>query len=243
MIRRGKIVSVSPSGTTILIPFDPDVVLKECEEAILYVPDGRTISPEQRRKAWALIGEIAAWGGYIRTQERTEVNAAMKRMFLLKHVDDLTAEAIRFFSLSNVDMTTASMYISFLVDYILENGIETHVPLLELCDDVEKAVYSALIHKRCIVCGRPATIHHVDHVGMGHNRNEICHIGMKALPLCWNDCAEGHHQEVHRIGDKALIDKYHLIPVEIDERIAKAYRLKGGKHEQDHPYRQPDPRP
>ena len=36
--------------------------------------DCRTISPEQRRKAWALIGEIAAATGYIR-QKRPKHDA------------------------------------------------------------------------------------------------------------------------------------------------------------------------
>lgn len=60
--------------------------------------DSRQISPEQRRKAWALIGEIAAFGGYIGAGDREQLNQDMKRKFLIERVDDLTAEAIqRFF--------------------------------------------------------------------------------------------------------------------------------------------------
>lgn len=225
MIRQGKIISITPQGVAVHIPFDPDIVARECEEAHVFLPDGRSISPDQRRKAWALVGEIAAWSGYA-AREREDVNALMKRKFLIERADELTAQAIRRFSLSDVDMETAGRYITYLVDFVLENNIPTRQPILDLCDDVQRAVYSALLHKRCIVCGKPATLHHVDRVGMGRNREEICHIGMRALPLCWNDDGSGHHQEAHRIGDVALCDRYHLEPVVIDEKIARKYRLR-----------------
>lgn len=224
MIREGKIVSITPQGVTVHIPFDPAIVAHECRDVHVFLPDGRELSPDQRRKAWALVGEIAAYSGYA-PREKEDVNAIMKSKFLRERADELTAQAIQKFSLSDVDMETASLYISYLVDFVLENDIPTHQPILDLCEDVKQAVYSALMHKRCIVCGKPATLHHVDAVGMGRNRDEICHIGMRALPLCWNEDGSGHHQEAHRIGDAAMMDKYHLDPVAIDERIARKYRL------------------
>nr|DAR84231.1 MAG TPA: Putative HNHc nuclease [Caudoviricetes sp.] len=55
---------------------------------------------------------------------------------------------------------------------------------------------------------------------MGRNRKEICHIGMRALPLC-----REHHTEIHRTGQKDFLKRYFLEPVRIDERVAKVYRL------------------
>jgi hypothetical protein len=55
---------------------------------------------------------------------------------------------------------------------------------------------------------------------MGGNRDDMCHIGMECLPLC-----REHHMEAHQHGDRALMDKYHLEPITIDEKIAKLYRL------------------
>lgn len=230
MIRCGEIVSITPQGVIVHIPFDPAIVAHECRDAHVFLPDGREISPDQRRKAWALVGEIAAYSGYA-PREKESVNALMKRKFLVERADELTAQAIRRFSLSDVDMETASMYITYLVDFVLENNIPTKQPILDLCEDVRQAVYSALMHKRCIVCGKPATLHHVDAVGMGCNRDEICHIGMRALPLCWADDGSGHHQEAHRIGNEDMMEKYHLEAVEIDEKIARLYRLGRRKRE------------
>lgn len=220
---KGQIVDADQQYLTIRVPFSPEFVRQGIRDAVVFLQDGRRITPEQRRKAWALIGEVAAWAGY-KASEKSSLNAELKRDFLLKRVDDLTAKAIGAFSLSDVDVTTASMYISYLVDFVLENNVPTHQPITELCEDIQAAVYAAAIHKRCIVCGQKAELHHVDRVGMGGDRHNMCHIGLRALPLC-----RAHHGEAHQHGDVALMEKYHLEAVRIDEAIAKVYKL--GKKE------------
>ncbi|MBQ1779553.1 MAG: hypothetical protein IIZ93_15475, partial [Acidaminococcaceae bacterium] len=90
-----------------------------------------------------------------------------------------------------------------------------------LCDDIERYVYACLMNKKCAVCGKKTELHHYDHVGMGRNRREIDHIGMRAYPLC-----REHHEEIHLIGERAFDEKYHLVPIAIDQKIAKKYNLK-----------------
>lgn len=224
MIRlEGEITGADARFLTIRVPYTPEYVHQDMTRATVFLQDGRTIHPEQRRKAWALIGEIAAWSGY-KASETEQVNALMKRDFLLKRADELTAKAIRQFSLGTVDVSTASMYISHLVDFVLENNVPTKQPIAEMCEDIQKAVYSALIHKRCIVCGQKAELHHVDRIGMGNNRNEVNHIGRRCLPLC-----RAHHQEIDHRGDAAFCALYHVEPVAIDQKISRVYRLRGGK--------------
>lgn len=220
MIRlEGKIVDADAKFLTIRVPYHPDYVGKDMESATVFLHDGRKHSRDQHGKVFALIGEIAMWAGY-KASETSEVNADMKRDFLMKRFDELSAAAIKSFSMSDGDVTTVSLYIAHLIDFILEHNIPTKRPITEMCEDIQQAVYSAMMHKRCIVCGKRADLHHVDRVGMGGNRKEICHIGMKALPLC-----REHHNEAHQHGDAVLMDKYHLEPVVIDEKIAKKYRL------------------
>lgn len=220
MIRlEGIIVDADAKYLTVRVPYHPDYVSRDMEKATVFLHDGRLRSRDQNAKAWALIGEIAMWAGY-KSSETSEVNANLKMDFLQKRFDALSAAAIKAFSMSDVDVTTASLYISFLIDFILENNIPTKRPITEMCEDIQQAVYSAAMHKRCIVCGKRAGLHHVDRVGMGADRREICHIGMRALPLC-----REHHNEAHQHGDAALVEKYHLDPVIIDEKIAKKYRL------------------
>lgn len=224
MIRlEGKIVDADARYLTIRVPYTSEYVRQDMEDAVVFLPDGRKHSRDQHGKVWALIGEIALWAGYTQ-QETGEVNALLKRDFLLQRFDRLSAAAIKEFSMSDVDVSTASLYIDWLVDFVLEHNIPTKRPVTELCEDVQAAVYSAMMHKRCIVCGQRADLHHVDRVGMGGDRHDMCHIGLDALPLC-----RVHHQEAHQHGDRVLMDKYHLEPVAIDEKIAKKYRLGGTK--------------
>lgn len=222
MIRlEGKIVDADANWLTIRVPYTPEYVRQNVQKAVVFLPDGRRHTIDQHGKVWALIGEIALWAGY-KARESSEVNALMKAEFLQKRFDSLSAAAIKAFSMSDVDVSTASLYISWLVDFVLENNVPTKRPVTELCEDVQAAVYSALIHKRCIVCGKKAELHHVDRIGMGNNRNEVQHIGRECLPLC-----REHHTEIDHRGDAAFCELYHVEPVKIDEKICRVYRLRG----------------
>lgn len=213
MIVSGRIIEANPQTLIIQVPYDPRFVTQKWDEVQVDIPDGRRISPEQRRKAYALMGEIAAWAG----MDREEVKLTVKHEFVQRHLEGLHKEL---FSLSDCDMTTARSFITYLIDFVLEFDVPLKMPLLDVCDDVQKAVYACLMHKKCIICGSRCDLHHVDRVGMGGDRHDMCHIGMECLPLC-----REHHQEAHQHGDRALMDKYHLETVTINEKIAKLYRL------------------
>ena len=213
MITRGRIEKASPDGLMIRVPYDSRYVTQEWDEVEVMIPDGRRISPEQRRKAYALMGEIANWAGM--TTE--EVKLTHKHDFVQKHLEGLHKQL---FSLSDCDVSTARDFITYLIDFVLEFDVPLRVPITDVVDDVHQYVYACLMHKKCAVCGKKAELHHVDRVGMGGNRHDMCHIGMRALPLC-----REHHNEAHQHGDATLMDKYHLEEVVIDERIAKKYKL------------------
>lgn len=188
------------------------------DEVVVLWRDKRKISEAQRRKAYALLGEISNWSGNSVDGEKL----ISKRNYLKQHLRELHEEL---FSLSDCDIQTARGYISYLIEFVLTFDVPLNVPLTDLCDDIHKAVYACLMHRKCIICGRPCDLHHVDRIGMGRNRDDICHIGMECLPLC-----RDHHIEAHQHGDKALMDKYHLETVTIDDKIAKLYKLgKKGK--------------
>jgi hypothetical protein len=114
----------------------------------------------------------------------------------------------------------ARLFITYLIDFCLLHGVDVGEPLYQLSEDIPRYVWACLMNKRCAVCGRKAELHHVDAVGMGRNRKEICHIGMRALPLC-----REHHTEIHAVGWEDFLRRYILEPVKIDERIADVYRL------------------
>ena len=220
----GKVTDIDETGTLTIkasVPSIDRALLRQYRDCIIVLDDGRHINAQQRRKIYALIGEIDEHVNGIRTAAgMDEQKQLLKMEFMLKRMTD--AER-RMFSLSDCSVTTASNFIGFLIEFILANDIPTKFPLVEQADDVGRYVYACLLNKKCAVCGRKADLHHAEgsHVGSGFNRNEVHHLGREALPLC-----RAHHEEVHRTGEAEFLEKYHLEPVKLDERLCKIYKLK-----------------
>lgn len=225
----GTVRDITEDGTAVIHAALPDplrAMLRDYKVVEIILPDGRRISPEQRRKVYALIGEVAEYVDGIRNAGTIEsAKRTLKMEFMLSRMEGMER---RLFSLATCDVTTAREFINFLVEFIIENDIPTRVPLIENCEDIERYVYACLMSKKCAVCGRPADLHHVDVVGMGRDRKEICHIGMRALPLC-----RKHHTEIHTVGQEDFLRRYILEPVKIDERIADVYRLRKKSRRRD----------
>ena len=186
------------------------------DEVMVIWQDNRHITQEQRRKAWALMTEIAAFQG----QDKEDTYAEQRSAFTLKHLETLQDGL---FHLSAATVTTARAFITMLVEIIIEYGIPTKEPLYGLCDDIERYVYACLMNKKCAVCGKKAEIHHCEGstVGMGRNRKTMVHLGLELMPLC-----REHHRECHDNGQTAFNSKYHLIGIPADEKICKKAGLK-----------------
>jgi len=212
----GHITGFDQYGYTIRTDQPPDafqLTHRQYEEVRIELIDGRHITPEQRRKAWAIMTDIAVWQG----STKDEVYRDMKMIFRERYVDTLQQSLFR---MSQMDVTTAREFINLLVDTVLEYEIPLRQPLAENTDDITHYIFQCLRTRKCAVCGKAAELHHVERVGMGRNRDDICHIGMDCLPLCRN-----HHDEAHHIGDALLMDKYHLESVKINTEIAQIYKL------------------
>lgn len=212
----GKITEYTPNGNmTIQARFDNLDRFVKCgySEALIMLKDSRTITNEQRKKIYAMLGEISDYIG-----EYPEiVKKQMKLSFQLEQLKSMACD----FSLSNCSVELASAFVDFLVEKIIAWDIPLKQPLIDLCEDIKRYVYLCLKYKKCAVCGRKAELHHVDAVGMGYNRHEIVHEGMRALPLC-----RAHHTETHNIGNNAFIERYHLEPVQLNKELCKVYKLK-----------------
>ena len=204
---RGTIIKQDEKGSIIycpILPYGDDV---KCE-VIFY--DGKSISPDQRKKIYALLRDISDWSGY----PADEAKAAMKYHFIAK-------TGCEDFSLSDCSCGLARRFIGFLIEFCLIHDIPCRDSLLSLCEDIKRYLYLCLIHKKCCICGKKTQLHHATTVGMGYDRNEICHIGMMAEALCFR-----HHRECHDIGQKSFDEEYHIFGIEIDGIIAEKYRLK-----------------
>lgn len=220
----GFIVDLLKDGTAIIraqIPNIEQALRRGFLKVEIILWDGRRISPEQRRKCYALLGEIAEYTDGIRTAETVDEQKRLLKMeFMLKRME---ATERRMFSLSDCDMSTAREFITYLIDFIIANDIPTRVPLIDNCDDIAAYMYACTMHRKCAVCGRPADIHHCEgsRIGAGVDRDKVHQLGREVLPLC-----RVHHTELHAMPESEFMKKYHLQAVKLDEALCKRLKLR-----------------
>lgn len=192
-------------------------ILRQYDTCLCEFQDGRTLSPEQRKKIYAILREISEFTGY--TED--EAKEAMKFDFITNHLESICKAM---FSLSDCDMTTARNFITFLIDFCIEHGVPTRVPMYKLCDDIERYIYACLIHKKCAVCGSDgADVHHLHGSRVGHGGlkwREKDQAGAVVIPLC-----RVHHTECHT-DEEGFLARHHLQGIPFTKELAKVYKVK-----------------
>lgn len=176
----------------------------------IILDDGRCISSIQRRHIYATLRDISLYTGY----EPEQCKAIMKYDFLAQFGGN-------YFSLSDCNMTTARLFLQFLIDFCLEWDMPTKDALLDRDPDTARYIYSCLIHKKCCITQKKAQLHHVDAIGMGRDRNDIIHEGMRVLPLYWK-----LHRETHDIGRDTFDAKYHVFGIRLDKYLCEIWKVK-----------------
>ena len=210
----GHISELIPNeGFYAFVPF-PDTYIVEkrkiCDIGVK-LDDGRTISADQRKKIYATIRDISDHTGY----SPDEYKAIAKYDYIARTGCD-------YFSLSDVDMTTANAFLNYLIEFCVEWDIPTLDSLLDRSPDTSRYLYSCIANKRCAICGGKSELHHSDHIGTGRNRKEVMHAGMRAEALC-----RKHHTECHNIGQKTFDEKYHIYGIKLDRYLCEILKLKG----------------
>lgn len=220
----GLIVDLLKDGTAVIkakIPNIEQALRRGFLKVEIILWDGRRISPEQRRKCYALLGEIAEYTDGIRTAETVDEQKRLLKMeFMLRRME---ATERRMFSLADCDMSTAREFITYLIDFIIANDIPTRVPLIDNCDDVAAYMYACTMHRKCAVCGKAADIHHCEgsRIGAGVDRTKVHQLGREVLPLC-----RVHHTELHGMAESEFIAKYHLEKVKLDEALCRRLKFR-----------------
>ena len=105
------------------------------------------ISPDQRKKIYALFNDIANYSG----DSKDNVKHNMKTMFSEN-------SQVEGFSLSNCSKDIAGEFIEWLIGFAFENGIGLSEHPKDYFDDSNKYYALSLKHKVCVVCGMPGTI-------------------------------------------------------------------------------------
>ena len=89
------------------------LVRKKISKAEIRFDDGRHISAEQRKKAYATIRDIADYTGY----PPEEMKEIMKYEHMIRTGDG-------YFSLSNCSMDVAREFINTILEFAIQNGIQ-----------------------------------------------------------------------------------------------------------------------
>lgn len=226
---KGHIIGYDPNSQELTIkaryPDWPIMVKREYKDCNIQLIDGRPLSGRQRKTCYALIRDISDFSG----MGLDPTKEYMKIKFL---TEDLQETADKMFSLSNAPMSLVCAFQRFLVHFLLDWDIPSSIPLLDFVDDVQDYLYACLASRKCCICGKEADLHHIDHVGVGRDRNEIIHEGMRVLPVC-----REHHTEAHTIGQITFNEKYHLTDgIVLDKKMCKLYKLNEDAEDNDLPF-------
>jgi hypothetical protein len=219
----GRIVDIDEGGVATIKATLPNLyhaIDRKYNDVEIILPDGRTITAPQRRKVYAIIGEVAEFVEGYRNEATIESTKEMlKWEFILARLE---GQERRLFSLSNVDETTARNFIDYLIEFCVKNDIPMKISPLEYCEDIAKYIIACLYSRKCAVCGKPAHIHHCEgsRIGAGNDRDKVHHLGREVIPLC-----AVHHDEAHH-DEKGFIDKHHLQPIKLDKDLCKKLKLR-----------------
>lgn len=163
------------------------------------------ITDDQRKKIYALVGDIADYTGY----SDEEMMTKMKFYYMAE-------KGCTEFSLSrnSVSMKFASDFIEYIIEWCFKNEIPFKYREYHLAADISRILFIYAKHRACFVCGKShADLAHVETVGMGRNRKKIDHRKYHVMTLC-----RTHHIEQHKIGIQSFMNKYHLAPITLDEQ-------------------------
>lgn len=156
------------------------------------------ITDDQRAKTYALINCYAKSQAVASEYAKEE----LKSMFI-------SEREIRQFSLSDVDKVTASEFIDWLIENLIEIGELPDSPA-RLAGDINRVVAITWKKKKCIVCGRDGERHHIEAIGAGQDRRTYDDSKHRGVCLC-----RGHHSEAHNIGWSEFERKYILSGISI----------------------------
>ena len=198
------------NGTEIIIRI-PDKKIGEflsqkcIKKAEIRFDDGRIISIEQRKKAYATIRDIADYTGYLPEEQKEW----LKYLYIQKTGDD-------YISLSDCSMDQAREFINVIIEYAIESGIQLSEQAINRTDDIGKYLYFCIKHKKCAICGQAGEIHHEDAIGMGNDRKTLDDSNHKKICLC-----RKHHTIAHQMGVERFTKMYKVYGIIVKEESSE----------------------
>lgn len=141
-----------------------------------------------------------------------EVIASAKPGYYGEDYVEVNGECIHTENCMDCSVGTARDFITFLMDFVLKEGIQLSDSGIERADDVGKYLYACIKHRKCAVCGKDGEIHHVDTIGMGNDRRRVDDSGYRKICLC-----RTHHTIAHQRGMPSFEKMYHVYGIIVDD--------------------------
>lgn len=192
-----------------------EVNAKATGRAVLYIEERDKISDDQRKLLFALWRDYETYTGV----PLDAVEAWFKYEYML-HAD---LDRLPSVSRGRMSKHLATDFITFTLEYYLNNGIPFAQADWYKGADIDRVCYAMLMKKICFVCGREKSdIAHVEAVGAGRNRKTIDHSKHHFMCLC-----REHHGEQHTSGIQTFMKKHHIVPIKLDEDAIKSLGIGG----------------
>lgn len=177
------------------------LVDKHIKKAEMRFDDGRSISADQRKMAYATIRDIADFTGYLPEEQKEW----LKYLYVAKTGKE-------YISLSDCSMDEAREFINVILEYALENGVQFTEQAINRTDDIGRYLYFCIKHRKCAVCGIQGEIHHEDAIGMGNDRKTLDDRNHKKICLC-----RTHHTIAHQMGVERFQKSYKVYGIKVEE--------------------------
>ena len=174
---------------------------KHIKKAEMRFDDGRKISIEQRKMAYATIKDISDHTGYLPEEQKEW----LKYLYIVKTGGE-------YISLSDCSMDEAREFINVILEYAIENGVQLSEEAVNRTADIGKYLYFCLKHRKCAVCGINGEIHHEDAIGMGNDRKIVDDSNYRKICLC-----RKHHTIAHQMGIERFQKNYKVYGIVVKE--------------------------
>lgn len=179
----------------------------------LVLSDPRKFSPKQRALYRALLNDIWNKTG----QDTDSIHEVFKEAYKCGFGYLISTK-----DTADTSIEQMNNLIELVIDFMFEYGIPFRKGYELLPRDESYFYYQCLKHRKCVVCGKPADICHVDTVGAGRNRRKIDHSEHRFYAGC-----RVHHSEEHTIGTQQFLNKYQIMSIKLDVDTRKKLNIGG----------------
>lgn len=165
------------------------------------VKDARQITAAQRKFIFALCKDCDDWTGFDR--------GYMRQFFKDQYEFYYGYEN---FSLSDCSEEEATIFINMILDFIFKHKVPVPKGIQILPANEQYYFFLCLKHRICCLTGTPnAEIAHFNAVG-NRKRKKVDHRQFYFMAL-----SHEKHMEQHTIGIKEFCNKYHVVPIKLNE--------------------------